>query len=75
MVNRFNFMFACVFLVLKFLTDMNCTVWRLNWTDTLCIIIQIVSEGLFIDIFYTWYRNKVTVLKFSLTENLMPRDD
>jgi hypothetical protein len=50
---------------------MNCVVWRVNWTDCLCIILQIVLEAWFIDAYYSWYKNKVSVLKYSLTETLM----
>jgi hypothetical protein len=53
------------------MSDMNCVVWRINWTDCLCIILQIVLEAWFIDAYYSWYKNKVSVLKYSLTETLM----
>jgi hypothetical protein len=70
LLNRVNLMFPVIFVVLKLVTDWNCRVWRVGWVDVGCMCGQILIEMVFIELFYSWYKNKVSILKFALTENL-----
>jgi hypothetical protein len=56
--------------ILKFVSDSNCDVWRVGWTDCLAMISQILIECAFINYFYEWLANKMIVLRHTLMAKL-----
>ena len=70
MINSIVMLSATLFLVLKFVSDMNCQIWKVNWSDCLAMVIQTTIECIFINFFYDWLASKICVIKQILTHNI-----
>lgn len=69
-VNTCVMLFSGCFQILKLIADLNCRVWKVSWGDCGSIVLQVLLECVFINYFYDWLRYKISVLKYTLAENL-----
>jgi len=62
-------MFSVYTVLLKFLSDSACEFWILEWKAVLSHMVQFFAEGLFISRFFTWYFERIKLLKATMMKS------
>ena len=65
------FLFLVIYVVvLKALSDLNCSFWGITFGQILLQGVQFAAEGVLLKMFYTWLHSKTQRLKLALEDNI-----
>ena len=62
-------MFSFYTVFLKFMSDSVCDFWVLRWKSVLSHMFQFAVEGLFISKFFSWYYDRVKIVKETMLKS------